>query len=38
MEVVQEASVRAIKGRMEKELPDNISEIQNDIIQGCGRL
>jgi hypothetical protein len=36
MEVVREAFVRVIKGRVEKKLPDNISEIQNEIIQGCG--
>jgi hypothetical protein len=38
MEVVREVFVRVIKGRVEKKLPDNISEIQNDFIQECGRL
>jgi len=38
MEVVREAFVRVIKGRVEKKLPDNISEIQNDFIQECGSL
>jgi hypothetical protein len=36
MEVVQEAFVRVIKGRVERKLADNISEIQNDFIQECG--
>ena len=36
MEVVQEAFVRVVKGRVEKKLSDNISEIQNDFIQECG--
>jgi len=36
MEVVREAFVKVIKGRVEKKLPDNINEIQNDFIQECG--
>jgi hypothetical protein len=36
MEVVREAFVRVIKGRVEKKLPNNIREIQNDFIQECG--
>jgi hypothetical protein len=34
--MVQEAFVRIIKRRVEKKLPDNISEIQNDFIQEYG--
>lgn len=36
MKAVHEAFVRVIKGRVEKKLPDSISEIQNDFIQECG--
>ena len=38
MKAVHEAFVRVIKGRVEKKLPDSISEIQNDFIQECGWL
>jgi hypothetical protein len=36
MEAVREAFIRVIKWRVEKKLPDNISEIKNNFIQECG--